>query len=203
MEQFTTLTSTFVTLPVANIDTDQIIPARFMKVTDKSGLGQNLFYDWRYDAAGLPVADFILNRDEGRVAKILVAGDNFACGSSREHAPWALMGYGFRAIISSSFADIFRSNALKNGLLPVVVTPEVLTALLALRTAQPDAQLTIDLAAQSLQLPDGGRIGFAIDAFSKSCLLEGVDSLGYLLQRQPQIAAFEAAHAPRIRTIME
>ena len=200
MEKFTILTSHYITLPVANIDTDQIIPARFLKVTGKNGLAGNLFYDWRYDEFGDPLPGFILNRPEGKRAKILVAGDNFGCGSSREHDPWALAGYGFRAIISSSFADIFRNNALKNGILPLIVTAELLAELSGSGEAGGDALLTIDLAAQTLLLPGGRSVGFAIDPFNKSCLLEGVDSLGYLLQRQEQIAVYEASHPPRVAT---
>ena len=200
MEKFTILTSHYITLPVANIDTDQIIPARFLKVTGKNGLAGNLFYDWRYDEFGAPLPGFILNRPEGKRAKILVAGDNFGCGSSREHAPWALAGYGFRAIISSSFADIFRNNALKNGILPLIVTAELLAELSGSGEAGGDALLTIDLAGQTLLLPGGRSAGFAIDPFNKSCLLEGVDSLGYLLQRQEQIAVYEASHPPRVST---
>ena len=200
MEKFTILTSHYITLPVANIDTDQIIPARFLKVTGKNGLAGNLFYDWRYDEFGDPLPGFILNRPEGKRAKILVAGDNFGCGSSREHAPWALAGYGFRAIISSSFADIFRNNALKNGILPLIVTAELLAELSGSGEAGGDALLTIDLAAQTLLLTGGRSAGFAIDPFNKSCLLEGVDSLGYLLQRQEQIAVYEASHPPRVST---
>jgi 3-isopropylmalate/(R)-2-methylmalate dehydratase small subunit len=195
------LTSTFVVFPVDNIDTDQIIPARFLKVIDKKGLGDNLFYDWRYNDKGAPIEGCILNRPEGRRAQILVTGDNFGCGSSREHAPWALAGYGFHAVISSSFADIFSSNALKNGILPVVVTPAVLDRLIAASTPLFEKKLTIDLAAQTLKLPNGRHIEFPIDAFSKSCLLEGVDSLGYLLQRQERISAFEEAHPPRVQTL--
>ncbi len=200
MEKFTILTSHYITLPVANIDTDQIIPARFLKVTGKNGLAGNLFYDWRYDEFGAPLPGFILNRPEGKRAKILVAGDNFGCGSSREHAPWALAGYGFRAIISSSFADIFRNNALKNGILPLIVTAELLAELSGSGEAGGDALLTIDLAGQTLLLPGGRNVGFAIDPFNKSCLLEGVDSLGYLLQRQEQIGVYEASHPPRVST---
>jgi 3-isopropylmalate/(R)-2-methylmalate dehydratase small subunit len=200
MDKFTTLTSPYVAFPVANIDTDQIIPARFLKVTDKKGLGDNLFYDWRYDDQGSPREAFILNRPEGRRARILVAGDNFGCGSSREHAPWALAGYGFRAVISSSFADIFRNNALKNGILPVIVTPEVLAGLLQANMATGDTQLTIDLAEQLLTLPGGRQVEFSIDAFNKSCLLDGVDTLGYLLQREERITAYEAAHPARVQT---
>src|SRR5512136_1890383 len=153
MAQFATLTSRVVPLPVNNIDTDQIIPARFLKVTDKSGLGASLFADWRYNADGSPKPDFCLNQPEHQGAQILLAGDNFGCGSSREHAPWALTGFGFRAVISTSFADIFRNNALKNGLLPIIVDGETLRLLLDQLAEVPAAELTIDLAAQTLRLP--------------------------------------------------
>jgi 3-isopropylmalate/(R)-2-methylmalate dehydratase small subunit len=191
MAQFTTLTSRLVALPINDIDTDQIIPAQFLKVTDKSGLGVALFHHWRYEADGSPRPDFVLNRPEAQGAQILLAGDNFGCGSSREHAPWALTGYGFRAVISTSFADIFRNNALKNGLLPVVVDKATHTELFDLAEEAPHAALSIDLAAQTLTLPDGRAVTFPIDAFSKACLLKGVDELGYLLSFEPQIAAYE------------
>lgn len=190
MPQFTRLTSRVVPLPIDNIDTDQIIPAQFLKVTDKSGLADALFYSWRYLPDGRPVETFILNQPRAQGAQILLAGDNFGCGSSREHAPWALMAWGFRAVIASSFADIFRNNALKNGLLPVTVTPETLKALFALLERQPEAEFTIDLATQTLSFP-GGQVEFPIDPFSKTCLLEGIDELGYLLRFLPQIEAFE------------
>src|SRR5512143_3580556 len=167
MAQFTTLTSRAIPLPVNNIDTDQIIPARFLKVTDKAGLGQNLFADWRYHPDGSPRQDFILNLPEHQGAAILLAGDNFGCGSSREHAPWALAGWGIRVIISTSFADIFRNNALKNGLLPVVVDAETHWQLLSLAEEEPNMQITIDLASQTLRLPDGRQVAFALDGFSK------------------------------------
>jgi len=198
--QFTTLTSRVVTLPVDNVDTDQIIPARFLKVTDKAGLGKVLFCDWRYegtvpnvDAAdeATPNAEFVLNDPTNAGAQILVAGDNFGCGSSREHAPWALVAYGFRAVISTSFADIFRSNALKNGLLPVIVDPEVQMALLDLPV---DAELTIDLETETLEVPGGYQVAFSIDPFARRCLLQGVDQLGYLLSFDERIAAYEEAN---------
>ncbi|HOT96202.1 MAG TPA: 3-isopropylmalate dehydratase small subunit [bacterium] len=200
MEKFSRLTSRCVIFPLANIDTDQIIPARFLKGTDKKGLGENLFYDWRYDQQGRPIPEVLLNRPEGKDAKILITGDNFGCGSSREHASWALADYGFRAVISSSFADIFRSNALKNGILPVVLAPFDLDRIMASLATHGDAELTIDLEAQIVTLPDGGRIGFDIDPFSKRCLLDGIDTLGYLLQREGAIAAFESSHPPRVQT---
>jgi len=193
--RFTTLTSRLVPLPNENVDTDQIIPARFLKTTEKSGMGKLLFHDWRYDAAGNPRADFILNRPEVRGAAILLAGNNFGCGSSREHAPWALADFGFRAIISTSFADIFRNNCLKNGLLPIPVEKPVHERLFALVAADPDAEVTIDLEAQTLALPDGSRVRFPIDPFSKRCLVEDVDELGYLLSRSDQIARYESAFA--------
>ena len=190
MAQFTTLTSRVVPLPVNDIDTDQIIPARFLKATDKNGMGDNLFADWRYHADGSPKADFILNKPEAAGCQILLAGDNFGCGSSREHAPWALTGYGFRAVISTSFADIFRNNALKNGLLPIIVDEETHKLLLDLADEAPRAELTIELASQTLSYP-GGSITFPIDPFSKTCLLNGVDELGYIMGFEKQIAAFE------------
>ncbi|PJF48670.1 MAG: 3-isopropylmalate dehydratase small subunit [Chloroflexi bacterium] len=194
MTCFTTLTSKIVPLPVDNVDTDQIIPARFLKVTDKAGLGDNLFADWRYDAEGNPKPDFVLNRPEMKGRQVLLVGDNFGCGSSREHAPWALTGYGFRAVISTSFADIFRNNALKNRLLPVIVDKPTHQQLFSLCEEAPDFEVTIDLAAQTLTLPDGRAVGFPIDAFSKACLLNGVDEIGYVLRMTDQILAFEAAH---------
>jgi 3-isopropylmalate/(R)-2-methylmalate dehydratase small subunit len=191
MAQFTTLRSRAVVLPVNDIDTDQIIPARFLKVTDKAGLGASLFSDWRYAADGKPRPEFVLNQPQAQGAAILVAGDNFGCGSSREHAPWALAGFGFRAVVSTSFADIFRNNALKNGLLPVVADPATHAVLLALLAKNPAAELAIDLASQKLTLPDGTAVSFPVDAFSKSCLLNGVDELGYILRFEPQITAYE------------
>jgi 3-isopropylmalate/(R)-2-methylmalate dehydratase small subunit len=194
MAQFTTLTSRFVTLPVNDIDTDQIIPAQFLKVTDKNGLGAALFHSWRYNADGSPKADFVLNTPEAQGAQILLAGDNFGCGSSREHAPWALTGYGFRAVISTSFADIFRNNALKNGLLPIVVDQATHAELMELADEAPRAELAVDLASQTMTLPGGHAVSFPIDGFSKACLLKGTDELGYILSFADKIAAFEAAH---------
>lgn len=201
MKPFTTLTSRLVPLPAENIDTDQIIPARFLKTTDKTGLGDNLFADWRYDGNGNPKPDFILNQPEARGARILLAGDNFGCGSSREHAPWALVGFGFRAVISTSFADIFRNNALKNGLLPVVVDRDTHWQLFSLVEEEPATQLVIDLAGQTLTLPDGRAVTFPIDSFSRGCLLQGVDELGYLLARMLQIDAYEGRMPDAVRTV--
>jgi 3-isopropylmalate/(R)-2-methylmalate dehydratase small subunit len=191
MAQFNTLTSRIMPLPVTDIDTDQIIPARFLKATDKKGMGDNLFADWRYNPDGTPKEGFVLNSPIFMGAKILLAGDNFGCGSSREHAPWALAGFGFQAVISTSFADIFRNNALKNGLLPVIVDVDTLTSLFDLTEEAPAATVTIDLASQTLILPDGRKVTFPIDGFSKSCLLNGVDELGYILKYEDQIAAYE------------
>jgi len=201
MTKFTTLKSRVVSLPVDNIDTDQIIPARFLKTISKEGLGDQLFYDWRYDAGGAPKPDFVLNQPWAKQSQILLAGDNFGCGSSREHAPWALTQYGFRAVISTSFADIFRQNALKNSLLPVIVPPEVHKELLSLVAANPEAELVIDLASQTLTLPDGRKIEFPVDPFAKHCLLEGVDELGYILSQQEAIAAYEARNPGGVNTL--
>ena len=191
MAQFSQLTSRVVTLPVNDIDTDQIIPARFLKATDKLGMGNNLFADWRYNADGSPKPDFVLNKPESAGCQVLLAGDNFGCGSSREHAPWALTGFGFRAVISTSFADIFRNNALKNGLLPVIVDNETHKMLFDLMTEVPHAEVSIDLASQTVSLPNGYNVSFPIDIFSKTCLLKGVDELGYILGFEEKIAAFE------------
>jgi 3-isopropylmalate/(R)-2-methylmalate dehydratase small subunit len=193
MSQFTKLTSRVVVLPINNIDTDQIIPARFLKTIDKAGLGANLFADWRYRVDGSPKPEFILNQPLSQGAKVLLAGDNFGCGSSREHAPWALTAYGFTAVISTSFADIFRNNALKNGLLPVEVDHKTHDLLLGLFEELPRADLTIDLATQSLFLPNGEAVHFPIDNFSKTCLLQGTDELGYLLSFEEPIARYEQA----------
>jgi 3-isopropylmalate/(R)-2-methylmalate dehydratase small subunit len=187
MAPFTMLTSRTVVLPAANIDTDQIIPPRFLTTTTRSGLGERLFADWRYDERGAPRTEFVLNQPGAAGCRILVAGRNFGCGSSREHAPWALIDYGFRAVISTEIADIFRNNALKNGLLPVIV--EETTA--AWLMAHPGATVTIDVARCTLALPDGRTAGFPLEAFARHCLLEGVDELGFLLARSAEIDAFE------------
>lgn len=181
-------------LPNNDIDTDQIIPARYLKVTDKKGLGEVVFYDWRYDADGNPKDDFILNKPHAANATVLVAGHNFGCGSSREHAPWALQGFGFKAIVSTRFADIFRNNALKNGLLPIVVDKETHEQLLDLAVEDPDLQLEVDLETQTLTLPDGRKVEFPVDLFSKECLLNGVDELGYLMRQTDAIEKFEMAN---------
>jgi 3-isopropylmalate/(R)-2-methylmalate dehydratase small subunit len=200
MKRFTTLTSTCVVLPVDNIDTDQIIPARFLKTTERRGLGAHLFADWRYNEDGNPRPDFILNQPQARGAEILIAGRNFGCGSSREHAPWALMDFGFRAVVSTEFADIFRNNALKIGLLPVTLTPQTHEQLVALVTAAPATRLTLDLSAQTVTLPSGLAERFPIDGFAKHCLLHGVDQLGFLLQAEPTITEYERSHRSRVCT---
>jgi 3-isopropylmalate/(R)-2-methylmalate dehydratase small subunit len=181
-------------LPNNDVDTDQIIPARYLKVTDKAGLAEGLFYEWRYIAPGQARPEFPLNHPELQGAQILLAGDNFGCGSSREHAPWALIAWGLRAVVSTSFADIFRSNALKNGLLPVVVDPSAHQKLFSLVLADPRCEILIDLAAQTLTLPDGQAVVFPLEPFSKLCLLEGVDQLGYLVRHEAKIAIFEQSH---------
>jgi 3-isopropylmalate/(R)-2-methylmalate dehydratase small subunit len=196
MTKFTAFESRLVPFPIDNLDTDQIIPARFLKTISKDGLGDQLFYDWRYDVEGKPKPDFILNTPEAKAAKILLAGDNFGCGSSREHAPWALLQYGFRAVISTSFADIFRGNSLKNSLLPIVVPRDVHAELFR----NPNATVKVDLAAQTLTLPSGRAVEFPVDGFSKHCLLEGIDELGYILQQELAIASFEGAHPAPINT---
>jgi len=191
MPEFTKLSSRLVPLPVENIDTDQIIPARYLKATDKNGMGDALFSDWRYDTNGNPKPEFVLNDPQYQGAQILLAGDNFGCGSSREHAPWALTGYGFRAVISTSFADIFRNNALKNGLLPIIVDKETHQSLFDLVDEVPNAEIKIDLESQTVTLPVGLAVSFQIDPFSKTCLLKGVDQLGYIKSFEGEIAAFE------------
>jgi 3-isopropylmalate/(R)-2-methylmalate dehydratase small subunit len=187
MEPFRTLASRTVVLPRDNIDTDQIIPARFLTTTARTGLGAHLFADWRYDPSGQPRADFVLNRPEAAGCQVLVGGVNFGCGSSREHAPWALLDYGLRAVISTEIADIFRSNALKNGLLPVIVDAETHSWLIA----HPGADVALDVATGTLTLPDGLEVQFPLEPFARHCLLEGVDELGFLLAQGAAIAAYE------------
>jgi 3-isopropylmalate/(R)-2-methylmalate dehydratase small subunit len=191
MDAIHTITSRSVVLRQTNIDTDQIIPARFLSTTERKGLGKHAFNDWRWIADGVPNPDFVFNRPEAAGRKILLAGRNFGCGSSREHAPWALADLGLRAVVSSQIADIFRSNALKNGLLPVVLDEDVVQTLMRM----PDDELTIDVAARELRTPDGRTYPFPLDAFARTCLLEGVDEFGYLLARIPEIQAYEVRHA--------
>jgi 3-isopropylmalate/(R)-2-methylmalate dehydratase small subunit len=202
MEPIKTFTGKVVALPINDTDTDQIIPARYLKVTDKAGLGQALFSDWRYNADGSPKPDFILNQPQHQGASVLIGGHNFGCGSSREHAPWALMGAGFKAVVSTYFADIFRNNSLKNGLLPIVVDEETHRQLISLAEEDPDTQVTVDLESQTLMLPDGRAVTFPIDGFSKHCLLNGVDQLGYLLGLEAETAAYEAEHPRRVDTAL-
>jgi 3-isopropylmalate/(R)-2-methylmalate dehydratase small subunit len=199
-DAFRNFTSKLIALPAENVDTDQIIPARFLKTTEKSGLADALFNDWRYLPDGSPNPDFVLNRPENQGRKVLIAGDNFGCGSSREHAPWALTAWGFRTIISTSFADIFRNNSLKNGLLPIVVDPETHARLLAMANADPDAEVSIDLAEQGLLLPDGMTVDFDIDPFARSMLLAGTDEIGWVFERSAAIDDWEAANPARIDT---
>lgn len=191
MEPFSQLTSRIIPLPIDNVDTDQIIPAKYLKVTDKAGLAQGLFAGWRFLHNGKPNPEFPLNQDQFLGAQILLAGDNFGCGSSREHAPWALASWGIRAVISTSFADIFYNNSLKNSLLPVVVDSQFHRNLFEQVEVDPGIQATINLTDQSLVLPDGNRVIFPIDAFNKHCMLQGVDQLGFILQHESQIAEYE------------
>lgn len=195
MKKFSSFTSIMMPLPVNDIDTDQIIPARFLKATDKKGMGDNLFADWRYNVDGSPKKEFVLNDPVYRGAQILLAGDNFGCGSSREHAPWALTGFGFKAVISTSFADIFRNNSLKNGLLPIMVDTETHRVLFEIVANLPSTQLKIELNSQKVTLPDGRTISFPIDNFAKACLMNGVDELGYILGFEREIKEFEAKHS--------
>jgi 3-isopropylmalate/(R)-2-methylmalate dehydratase small subunit len=185
-----------VAIPRDNIDTDQIIPARFLKTTSRAGLGRHLFADWRADPDGAARPGFVLNTAAGAAARILVAGWNFGCGSSREHAPWALADFGFRAVLAASFADIFRQNALNNGLLPVQLPPDVHAALLARVVAEPGTLVGVDLARQTAALPDGGQASFTIDPFSRGCLLAGVDEIGWVLKHAEAIARFETGRQP-------
>ena len=200
LEAFVKVSSRVIPLPNDNVDTDIIVPARFLKVTDKANMDKYLFRDWRFDAEGNPRPDFILNQPRARGAKIFLVGGNFGSGSSREHAPWALLAFGFRALISTSFADIFWGNSLKNGLLPVVIPPEVHAELFRMGEADPTMELTIDLSLQTVILPDGRSVSFPIDNFSKQCLLGGVDQLGYLLKQEAHIRAYEEAHPPVVQT---
>lgn len=201
MEKVNRISGSIVSIPVNDIDTDQIIPARFLKVTDKEGLGKAAFCDWRYLEDGqTPNPEFVLNRPEYRGASVLIAGNNFGCGSSREHAPWALLGAGFEAIISTDFADIFRNNALKNGLLPIIVDEETQQQLFSLAEEDPSTSVSVDVEAQTLTLPDGRSVGFPLDGFAKYCLLNGVDQLGYLLALDDEVRAYESGNPQRVMT---
>jgi 3-isopropylmalate/(R)-2-methylmalate dehydratase small subunit len=202
-EGYGVFTSKVVPLPAENVDTDQIVPARYLKVTDKAGLAEALFRDWRFNEDGsLREPRFVLDRPEMAGRRILLVGDNFGAGSSREHAPWALTAWGVRAILSTSFADIFRSNSLKNSVLPIVIDPATHARLFELLAADPDAQLTVDLAEQGILLPDGSTVEFDIDPFAKAMILAGTDELGYLLAKEPEIDAWEAAHPARVNTLV-
>ena len=201
MDKFITVTSRLAPLPIDNIDTDQIIPARFLKTISKAGLGDSLFCDWRYDESGSPRPDFILNKPEGHAARVLLAGDNFGCGSSREHAPWALTQYGFRAVISTSFADIFKGNAVKNSLLPIVVPRDAHIALFQAVAKDPAVTVIVDLAQQRLTLPNGSSVSFPVDSFARYCMLEGVDELGYILKQEAAVAAYEAQRPLTLNTL--
>jgi 3-isopropylmalate/(R)-2-methylmalate dehydratase small subunit len=199
-DPFETFTSRVIPFPAENVDTDQIVPARFLKMTDRWGLSEALFADWRFTDDGDAKPDFILNRREMQGRKILLAGDNFGAGSSREHAPWALMAWGIRVILSTSFADIFRTNALKNGLLPIVVEPVRHRQLFQLVADNPNVELAVDLETQKVHLPGDEDLDFEIDPFVKLMIIAGTDELGYLLSKAPAIAAWEAAHPARVDT---
>jgi len=192
-EKFTILETTAVPLAIENIDTDQIIPARFLKATTREGFGENLFCDWRFNSDGTPVADFVLN-NPAYSGKVLVAGKNFGCGSSREHAAWAIADYGFRVVVSSFFADIFRNNALNNGILPVVVSDSDLATLLARVTADPSTKVVVNLPSQQISAGDWSS-GFDINPYKKDCLMNGYDDIDYLISLNDEIRAFDKAHA--------
>jgi 3-isopropylmalate/(R)-2-methylmalate dehydratase small subunit len=194
MDSFTRLTSTAAPLPMINVDTDRIIPKQFLKTIRRTGLGSALFYELRFDPAGAPIAGFVLDRPEYRGARILVTGENFGCGSSREHAPWALLDFGICCLIAPSFADIFYNNCFKNGILPVVLETADVQRLMELCQRQPAALLTVDLEEQRVVLPDGAALAFEIDPFRKHCLLHGLDDIGLTLQKAAAIDAFEARH---------
>jgi 3-isopropylmalate/(R)-2-methylmalate dehydratase small subunit len=200
-EPFRQFTSRVVALSAENVDTDQVVPARYLKVTDKAGLSEALFRDWRFNEDGsLREPRFVLDEPGMAGRAILLVGDNFGAGSSREHAPWALAAWGIRTILSTSFADIFRNNALKNGVLPVVVDAATHARLFEAVAADPDLQLTVDLAEEGILLPDGTTIDFTIDPFAKRMLLAGTDEIGYVMAKLPEIAAWEARHPGRVDT---
>jgi 3-isopropylmalate/(R)-2-methylmalate dehydratase small subunit len=195
MQKFDVLTGVAAPLPILNIDTDMIIPKQYLKTIKRTGLGKGLFSEMRYREDGSENPDFVLNKDAWRKAEILVAGDNFGCGSSREHAPWALLDFGIRCVISTSFADIFYNNCFKNGILPIVVSPDDLKKLMDDAERGSNATLTVDLVNQVIKGPDGGQVSFDIDPFKKHCLLNGLDDIGLTLEKAPEIAAFEAQNA--------
>ncbi|MCP5431741.1 MAG: 3-isopropylmalate dehydratase small subunit [Alphaproteobacteria bacterium] len=195
MDKFTTLTGVAAPLPMMNVDTDMIIPKQFLKTIKRTGLGKNLFDEMRYDDKGAEKPDFVLNKPQYRSAQILVAGENFGCGSSREHAPWALLDFGIRVVVAPSFADIFYNNCFKNGILPIALPKEDVEKLLDDAARGANATLTVDLQKQEIRGPDGGRIRFDIDPFKKQCLLEGLDDIGLTLQKASAISDFEARRA--------
>ena len=200
-EPFSSFTSKVIPLPAENVDTDQIVPAQFLKVTDKAGLGEALFRDWRFEADGsLKEPRFVLDEPQMAGRRILIAGDNFGCGSSREHAPWALVAWGIQAVITTSCADIFQGNALKNGLLPIIVDPERLAQLFELVERDPSVELSVDLESQVVHLPGDEDLPFNVDPFSKLMLLRGTDEMGYLIGKATEIDAWEAAHPARVDT---
>ncbi len=200
-EPYSSFSSRVIPLPAENVDTDQIVPARYLKVTDKAGLGEALFRDWRYEADGsLKTPAFVLDQPEMAGRQILLAGDNFGCGSSREHAPWALVAWGVRAVITTSCADIFRGNALKNGLLPINVSPERLAQLFEMAARDPNLELTVDLESQVVHLPGDEDLPFDVDPFSKIMLLQGTDEIGWLLDKLPAIESWERSHPARVDT---
>jgi 3-isopropylmalate/(R)-2-methylmalate dehydratase small subunit len=202
-DRFSVFTSRVIPIPAENVDTDQIVPARYLKVTDKDGLAEALFRDWRFEEDGSPKEPrFVLDRPEMAGRRILLVGDNFGAGSSREHAPWALSAWGVRAILSTSFADIFRSNSLKNSVLPIVVDRSTHARLFEMLADDADAELTIDLAEQGVLLPDGSTLDFDIDQFAKRMILAGTDELGYLLSKDAELREWEAAHPPRIDSLV-
>ncbi|WP_312529580.1 3-isopropylmalate dehydratase small subunit [Paracoccus sp. (in: a-proteobacteria)] len=195
MDKFTTLTGIAAPMPLVNIDTDMIIPKQFLKTIHRSGLGKNLFDEMRYDAEGNELPDFVLNQPAYRESQIIVAGDNFGCGSSREHAPWALLDFGIRAVISTSFADIFFNNCFKNGILPIVMPQEVVEVLMEDARKGANARMTVDLENQTVTTSDGQSFPFEVDAFRKHCLLNGLDDIGLTMEKAPKIDTFEAAMA--------
>jgi 3-isopropylmalate/(R)-2-methylmalate dehydratase small subunit len=200
-QPYRTFSSAVIPLPIENVDTDQIVPARYLKITDKAGLAEALFHDWRYEAdGGLKEPTFILDKPQMYGRKILLAGDNFGCGSSREHAPWALVSWGIEAVITTSCADIFKGNSLKNGLLPIIVAPERLQQLFDMVANDPYLELTVDLESQVVHLPGDEDLPFDVDPFSKVMLLRGTDEIGYLLGKAGEIEAWEAAHPARVDT---
>lgn len=201
MEPITTFSAKLAPLPSNDIDTDQIVPARFLKVTDRSQLAGGLFADWRTNPDGTPKEDFVLNNPDYADATILIGGSNFGCGSSREHAPWVLLAEGFRAVISTDFADIFRNNSLKNGLIPIAIPADVHQALLSESLENPQATVTVNLEAQTLTLPNGADVSFPIDSFAKHCLLNGVDDLGFLLGIESEIAGYESSRPQPVNTL--